>query len=129
MWSPGTVIDSHDLRRLFRGERLSPTRKDKLARCPMLAAMLGGYVVGLAVYEHMNRELWVHEFVIVAGAKVCAGEIAGVLLSGIEIAALASGGERIVLTARAATSGPIVGFRGYCRLDEGCAGRWLQKTL
>ncbi len=118
-----------DLRRLFVGQRLTQARRLHLARCPRILAERGGRPIGLAVYEQVGDELRVHELGIDPTAAVGAHEVAAALLDALELACLAGGGRRLVLTPRALSLDPEVELCGYHPGADRHAGAWLQKTL
>ena len=46
-----------DLRRLFRGQRMTAARRSRLCQSGRLLALCGTRVVGLAAYERSDREM------------------------------------------------------------------------
>ncbi len=118
-----------DLRRLFMGQRLTQARRLHLAHCPRIVAERAGRALGLAVYEQMGDELRVHELGIDPSTAPDAREITQALLDALELACLAGGGRRLVLTPRALSLDPEVEQRGYRPAFDRQAGGWLQKTL
>jgi hypothetical protein len=118
-----------DMRRLFRGRRLTPARRERLRNGGRVLAACGSRVVGLAAYEREDGELRVHEF----GVDACAGctldQVATALLEALEIACLAGGGRRLVLLPRAALSAQMLRSRGFVPIAEGCAGSWFEKLF
>lgn len=122
-------LTTTDLRRLFRGRRLTPARRQRLAASGRVTANCGTRVVGVAAYERVDNELRVHEFGV-DGTSPCAIEqIAAALLDALEIACLAGGGRRLVLLPRAAISASMLRSRGFVTIAEGCAGSWYEKTF
>ncbi|HEY3382004.1 MAG TPA: hypothetical protein VGK32_09570 [Vicinamibacterales bacterium] len=118
-----------DLRRLFRGRRLTPARRQRLADSGRVVATYGSRVVGVAAYDRADGELRVHEFGVDGSASCALDQIAATLLDALEIACLAGGGRRLVLLPRAAVAGPLLRSRGYVTIAEGCAGSWFEKTF
>lgn len=118
-----------DIRRLFVGQRLTQARRLHLARCPRIVAEREGRPIGLAVYEQLGEELRVHELGIDPGTTFNPHEVTQALLDALELACLAGGGRRLVLTPRALSLDPEVERRGYRPTVERQAGAWLQKTL
>lgn len=125
----GNPLASRDLQRLFQGQTLTPARRKHLAHFARIVALCGNGVVGVAAYERADEELRVHEFGLDTGSACGAADIAGALLDALELACLAGGGRRIILTPRASIAGPVLRMRGYTTISEGCAGAWHQKTL
>lgn len=118
-----------DLRRLFRGRRLTPARRERLAQSGRVTATCAGRVVGVAAYERVDFELRVHEFGVDAAAPCDVEQIATALLDALEVACLAGGGRRLVLLPRAAISAALLRGRGFVNIAEGCAGSWYEKTF
>jgi len=118
-----------DLRRLFRGRRLTPARRERLANSGRIVAACGSRIVGVAAFERADGELRVHEFGIDTTSPCSADQIANALLDALEVACLAGGGRRLVLLPRAAVAGVMLRRRGYVTIAEGCAGSWFEKTF
>ncbi len=122
-------VPSPDLRRLFAGQRLTRARRLHLAQCPRIVPEPNGRPLGLAVYEQVGDELRVHEIGIDATTASGPRGVADLLLDALELACVAGGGRRLVLTPRVLSLAPDVGRRGYLPAAERHAGGWLQKTL
>src|SRR5512133_29197 len=122
-------LSQTDLRRLFKGRRLTPARRERLRNSGRVVAACGSRVVGLAAYERDAGELRVHEFAVDEGTACTPGQIATVLLDALEIACLAGGGRRLVLLPRAAIAGHLLSSRGFVHIAEGCAGSWFEKLF
>jgi hypothetical protein len=118
-----------DLRRLFRGRRLTPARRERLAQSGRVTATSANRVVGVAAYERVDLELRVHEFGVDAVSPCDIEQIANALLDALEVACLAGGGRRLVLLPRAAISAALLHGRGFVNIAEGCAGSWYEKTF
>ncbi len=118
-----------DLRRLFRGRRLTPARRERLRNSGRVVAACGSRVVGLAAYERADVELRVHEFGIDATTSCRMDQIATALLEALEVACLAGGGRRLVLLPRAAVAAHLLRARGFVPIAEGCAGSWFEKLF
>jgi hypothetical protein len=118
-----------DLRRLFRGRRLTPARRERLAQSGRVTATCASRVVGVAGYERVDLELRVHEFGVDASTSCQIDQIANALLDALEVACLAGGGRRLVLLPRAAISAQLLRERGFVNIAEGCAGSWYEKTF
>ena len=122
-------LTAPELRRLFRGHRLTPARRQRLAAGGRVTAACAGRVVGVAAYDLTDTELRVHEFGVDASSSSAVEEIASTLLDALEIACLAGGGRRLVLLPRAAISSTLLRARGFSTIAEGCAGSWYVKTF
>ena len=118
-----------DLRRLFRGRRLTPARRERLRNSGRVMAVCGKRVVGLAAYERVDVELRVHEFGVDATTACRLDEVSTVLLEALEVACLAGGGRRLVLLPRAAIAAPLLRTRGFVPIAEGSAGSWFEKLF
>jgi hypothetical protein len=118
-----------DLRRLFRGRRLTPARRERLRNSGRVVAACGSRVVGLAAYERADGELRVHEFGVDESASCTLDQVATALLDALEIACLAGGGRRLVLLPRAALTSHLLRSRGFVPIAEGCAGSWFEKLF
>jgi hypothetical protein len=118
-----------DLRRLFRGRRLTPERRSRLASGGRIMAACGNRAVGLAAYERSDDELRVHEFAVDAAARRPVDQIATALFDALEMACLAGGGRRLVLLPRAVLAPHLLRARGFVPIAEGRAGSWFEKTF
>jgi hypothetical protein len=118
-----------DLRRLFRGRRLTPARRERLRNSGRVVAACGNRIVGLAAYERVDGELRVHEFAVDTTTPCTLDQIATALLDALEIACLAGGGRRLVLLPRAALTAHLLRSRGFVPIAEDCAGSWFEKMF
>jgi hypothetical protein len=118
-----------DLRRLFRGRRLTAARRERLANSGRVLAACGTRMVGLAAYERTDGELRVHEFAVDATTPCAGDEIATALLDALEMACLAGGGRRLILLPRAASADHLLRARGFVPIAEGSAGSWFEKLF
>lgn len=123
------VLSPTDLRRLFRGRRLTPARRERLAGSGRVVASCGGRVVGVAGYERAGAELRVHEFGVDGSCPCPADQTATALLDALEVACLAGGGRRLVVLPRAVVTGSLLRARGFLPIAEGCAGSWFVKAF
>jgi hypothetical protein len=114
---------------LFKGRRLTPARRQRLAASGRVTATCGSRVVGVAGYERVDFELRVHELGVDASSQCEADQIATALIDALEVACLAGGGRRLVLLPRAAISTGLLRGRGFVTIAEGCAGSWYEKTF
>jgi hypothetical protein len=118
-----------DLRRLFRGRRLTPERRARLANSGRIMAACGTRVVGLAAYERADGDVRVHEFAVDTASPCAVDHIATALLDALEMACLAGGGRRLVLLPRASVTTHLLRPRGFVTIAEGCAGSWFEKLF
>lgn len=118
-----------DLRRLFRGQRMSAIRRSRLEQSGRILALCGTKVVGLAAYERSDRDVRVVE-VGMDLESPCGGEgISNGLLDALELACLASGARRLVLLPRALFPAAVLSRRGYAAIADGGAGSWFEKRF
>ncbi len=123
-------LSASDVRRLFRGRRLTPARRDRLAQSGRIVAACGTRTVGVAAFDRTDSELRVHEFGIDTTSTLCSEEqVVNALLDALEVACLAGGGRRLVMLPRAALAAALLRRRGFVTIAEGCAGSWFEKTF
>ncbi len=123
-------LSAADLRRLFRGRRLTPARRDRIAQSGRVVATCANRTVGMAAYDRADGELRVHEFAVDISTLPCAeDQVINALLDALEVACLAGGGRRLVLLPRAAIATSLLRRRGFVTIAEGCAGSWFEKTF
>lgn len=119
-----------ELRRLFRGQRISATRRSRLEQSGRIVAMCGPKVVGLAVYERADREVRVNEVGMDTDSPCGIDGISNGLLDALELACLASGARRLLLMPRAGLSAAVLARRGYTAIAVGGpAGSWFEKRF
>ncbi len=118
-----------DLRRLFRGRRLTPARRDRIAQSSRVVALCGTRTVGVAAYDRADGELRVHEFAVDTTSLCAEDQIVNALLDALEVTCLAGGGRRLVLLPRAVMASTLLRRRGFVTIAEGCAGSWFEKTF
>lgn len=119
-----------ELRRLFRGQRMSATRRSRLEQSGRIVALSGPKVVGLAVYEQSDRDLRVHEVGMDLDSACGLDGISDGLLEALELACLASGARRLLLMPRAGFSAVVLNRRGYLAIAaSGPAGSWFEKRF
>jgi hypothetical protein len=123
------ALTAAELHRLFRGRRLTPARRARLAASGRVTAACGNRVVGVAAYERTDVELRVHEFGIDPSSACPADQIVGTVLDALEIACLAGGVRRLVLLPRAVVAEQLLPLRGFVTIAEGCAGSWFEKMF
>jgi hypothetical protein len=123
-------LSAADIRRLFRGRRLTPARRDRLSLSGRIVAACGSRIVGVVAYDPADGELRVHEFGIDAQQALCAEEqVVNALFDALEAACLAGGGRRLVVLPRAVVAPNVLRRRGFVTIAEGCAGSWFEKTF
>ena len=118
-----------DVRRLFRGQRMTATRRSRLNQSGRMLAICGTRVVGLAAYERSERELRVTELGLDHDSACGVDQIASGLLDSLELACMASGARRLVLLPRATLADALLRRRGYVSIAAGTAGNWFEKTF
>lgn len=118
-----------DLRRLFRGRRLTPARRQRLANSGRVVAACGNRVVGVAAYDRTDVELRVHEFGIDSVSPCSIRQVTTALIEALEVACLAGGGRRLVLLPRTSVDPDVLRERGFVPIAEGSAGSWHEKLF
>lgn len=118
-----------DVRRLFRGQRLTAVRRSRLAQGARILALCGNRVMGAAAYDRGDGELRVYEFGLDPSSACGTDQIADGLLDALELACMAAGGRRLLLLPRAAEAVTHLRRRGYHAIAEGAAGTWIEKTF
>ena len=118
-----------DLRRLFRGQRLTAARRSRLGQCGRILAMCGARVVGLAAYERSDRELRVTEMGMDHDSACSPDQIASGLLDALELTCMAGTVRRLVLLPRAAAADTLLRRRGFTPIAEGTSGAWFEKIF
>lgn len=118
-----------DLRRLFRGQRMTAARRSRLGQSGRILAMCGARVVGLAAYERSEREMRVTELGLDHESACGIEQIVGGLLDALELACMAGGTRRLILLPRATAASAVLRRRGYTSIAEGAAGSWFEKTF
>jgi hypothetical protein len=127
---PDDLLTHADLRRLFPGSTLTGPRLDRLRSGPRVIVSLGGEVVAVATCRKTDSEMRVPDVAIdvPAGGRWSAREVLNALLDGIELSTIAAGCRRIIVNPPS-TSLAFVERRGYRRVNERCAGGWIEKTI
>lgn len=118
-----------DLRRLFRGQRLTLARRSRLGQGGRILALYGSRVVGLAAYDRNDRELRVDEVGIDAHSACEPEKIADGLLDALELGCVAGSVRRLVLLPRAGLVDELLKRRGYAAIAHGAAGTWYEKRF
>jgi hypothetical protein len=127
-----------DLRRLFPGSALTQARLERLRELPRVLVIMGDKTVGAATCQKVEIELRVPDIgidVASCGLRLVGGppqprerEIINALLDAVEVACLAAGCQRIILNPPKVPLG-FLERRGYTRVDERCAGGWVEKIV
>lgn len=126
-----TPLPRGDIHHLLEtnGDRPRGSRLTRLTACSKILISDRGRVVGLAAYQNVRDELRVCELAISPDA-VCEPEwIVDAALDVLELACLASGARRMVVTSRAATCLPALWHRGFTRIDGQSPRSWLEKRF
>jgi hypothetical protein len=96
------------------------------------SSALGGEVVAVATCRKTDGEMRVPDVAIDVPPGVTdrwsPREVFNALLDGIELSTIAAGCRRIIVNPPA-TSLAFVERRGYRRVNERCAGGWIEKTI
>jgi hypothetical protein len=129
---PDDVLTHADLRRLFPGSSLTEVRLDRLRSGPRVIVALGDEVVAVATCRKSDGEMRVPDVAIDlppdAARRWSPRDVLNALLDGIELSSIAAGCRRIIVNPPAASLA-LVERRGYTRVNERCAGGWIEKTL
>ncbi|MCX6551731.1 MAG: hypothetical protein NTY02_12140 [Acidobacteria bacterium] len=118
-----------DLRRLFRGQRLTAARRNHLAEGGRILALCGPKVVGLAAYERTDRDVRVGDVGLDPDSPCGIDGVANGLLDALELACMASGARRLVLLPRVELPVPLLQHRGFTMIADGGAGTWFEKRF
>lgn len=118
-----------DLRRLFKGQRLPPARRQRLEQESRILALCGRRVVGLAAYDRSDRELRVDELGIDTTSACPPEAIADGLLDALELGCVAGSVRRLVLMPRAALVDEVLRRRGYAVIATVATGTWYEKRF
>jgi len=119
-----------ELRRLFRGQRISAVRRHRLEQSGRIIALCGPKAVGLAAYERSDRDVRVHDVGIDTTSPCGLETISNGLLDALELACLASGSRRLLLLPRTGFPTDVLRRRGYLAIaDGGAAGSWYEKRF
>lgn len=118
-----------DLRRLFRGQRLTQARRIRLAQGGRILALCGSRVVGMAAYERTDRELRVDEVGIDTASACGTAAIAGGLLDALELGCVAGSVRRLMLLCRPGGFDDVLRQRGYSAIAPVAAGTWFEKRF
>jgi len=122
-------VSAADLRRLFRGQRLTPARRSRLQQGSRILALCGRRVVGLAAYDRSDRELRVDEVGLDATSACRPAEIADGLLDALELGCVAGSVRRLVLLPRTGLMDDVLHRRGYTAVAKVTAGTWYEKRF
>ena len=118
-----------ELRRLFKGQRLTPARRGRLERGGRILALCGRRVVGLAAYDRSDRELRVEELGIDTTSACPPAEIANGLLDALELGCVAGNVRRLILMPRVGALDGVLQQRGYAAIARGPSGTWYEKRF
>ena len=118
-----------DIRRLFRGQRLTPARRGRLERGGRILALCGRRVVGLAAYDRSDRELRVEEVGLDTTSACPPAAIADGLLDALELGCVAGSVRRLLLMPRVGALDEVLQRRGYTAIPKGPGGTWYEKRF
>jgi hypothetical protein len=118
-----------DLRRLFRGQRLTLARRSRLEQGGRILALCGRRVVGLAAYDRSDREIRVEEVGIDTTSPCPPAAIADGLLDALELGCVAGSVRRLVLLPRTGVTDDVLRRRGYSAIAQATAGTWYEKRF
>ena len=118
-----------DIRRLFKGQRLSPARRGRLERGGRILALCGRRVVGLAAYDRSDRELRVEEVGLDTTSACPPAAIADGLLDALELGCVAGSVRRLLLMPRVGALDEVLQRRGYTAIPKGPGGTWYEKRF
>jgi hypothetical protein len=122
-------ISLADIRRLFKGQRLTPARRGRIERGGRILALCGRRVVGLAAYDRSDRELRVEELGLDAASPCPPAAIADGLLDALELGCVAGNVRRLVLMPRVGPLDDVLRRRGYAAIANGPSGTWYEKRF
>jgi hypothetical protein len=122
-------VSNADLRRLFKGQRLTAARRNSLECGGRILALCGPRVVGLAAYERTDQELRVGEFGVDTESSCGSRVIANGLLEALELACLAGSVPRLVLLPRGDIFDNVLRERGYRSIAQAAFGNWFEKRF
>lgn len=122
-------LAADDLRRLFPDGPPASGCAERLAHWPRILTVCGSGINGLATYQRSGDELRVGDLAADRGGSCSLEEIFDSLLDALENACLAGGGSRVVVLPGRPEDEMRLRRRGYRRIQEGCAGTWLEKNL
>jgi hypothetical protein len=118
-----------DLRRLFRGQRMTLARRAQLSRGGRILALCGNRIVGLAAYDRTDRELRVDEVGIDDASACPADSIANALLDALELGCVAGSVRRLMVLPRTTRFDDLLRRRGYAAIARAAAGTWFEKRF
>lgn len=118
-----------DLRRLFKGQRLTAARRGTLESGGRILALCDAAVVGLAAYERNDRELRVLEFGVDIDSPCGGAVIANGLLEALELGCVAGDIHRLIVQPRAGHLDAVLNLRGYRPVSQTAAGIWFEKRF
>jgi hypothetical protein len=118
-----------DLRRLFRGQRMTLARRSRLEHGGRILALCGRRVVGLAAYDRSDREIRVEELGIDTSSACAPAQIADGLLDALELGCVAGSVRRLVLLLKTNLTDDVLRKRGYTAVAQVPSGTWYEKRF
>jgi len=122
-------VSAGEIRRLFKGQRLTPARRGRLERGGRILALCGRRVVGLAAYDRSDRELRVEEVGLDTTSACPPAAIADGLLDALELGCVAGSVRRLLLMPRVGALDEVLQRRGYTAIPKGPGGTWYEKRF
>jgi hypothetical protein len=122
-------VSAADLRRLFRGQRLTGARRSRLGQGGRILAFCGRRMVGLAAYDRTDREMRVDELGVDPASACAPADIADGLLDALELGCVAGSIRRLVLLPRTGVFDDVLQRRGYTAIARVAAGTWFEKRF
>jgi len=134
---PDIALSDGDLRRLFPGSSLTGVRLDRLREWPRAVVTLGDDIVAVATCRKSEGEMRVPDIGIdipameagyAAACRCSERDVINTLLDAVELASIAGGCRRVIVSPPRVSAG-FLERRGYVRVNERCAGGWIEKSL
>jgi hypothetical protein len=122
-------VSNADLRRLFKGQRLTTARRNNLEGGGRILALCGPRVVGLAAYERTDRELRVGEFGVDTESACGSCVIANGLLDALELACVAGNVPRLLILPRVGSFDDVLRARSYQPIAQAAFVTWFEKRF
>ncbi len=122
-------VSPADLRRLFRGQRLTRIRRTRLEQESRILALCNRRVVGLAAYSRSDREMRVEEVGLDTSSDCTPALIAEGLFDALELACVAGSVRRLVILSRPGLLDQVLQSRAYTAIAQVAAGTWFEKRF
>jgi hypothetical protein len=123
------ALTDADLRRLFPGSCLTDVRLNRLRQWPRAVVSVGGRVAAVATCQKSECEMRVPDLGLDAPAGGCfERDVLNALFDAIELGCVAGGCRRVIISPPRTSFG-FLERRGYVRVNERCAGGWIEKNF